>query len=64
MLASCVGCHSFAKTCSGMQAKAPLSLDRINSGSMPPGGSLPASDAALFLSWINDGMLCSQAGCP
>jgi hypothetical protein len=51
-------------TCAGAKAKASMILSKVQSGSMPPSGPLPAADVALIKAWVDGGSLCSAPGCP
>jgi hypothetical protein len=44
-----------AGSCAG-KTLGECTLDRINDGSMPPGGSVSVTDRALLEAWINGGM--------
>ncbi len=64
-LNNCNGCHGhqFGTSCA-MAANYPLIASRVQSGSMPPGGGLSASDKAVVAAWAADHNVCTPAQCP
>ncbi len=64
-LNNCNGCHNhkFGDACN-MAANYPLIAARVQSGSMPPGGGLGASDKALVAAWAAGHAVCTPDLCP
>lgn len=51
----CAGCHFWASNYPGARGYATVSLAKMRSGNMPPGGGVPKAQIDLVQSWISTG---------